>query len=125
MLSSLTEIKGADLNFKAKNEALLIMKVYEVAPLKCEQCGEAMKIIAYITNATSIHRILSHIGESGKKVNESREFSRIGVNTAPVNDHGKDSVKIRVKMWQKILAHQHPRQKNVQNRRERSTREQI
>ena len=49
--------------------AKLIIKVYEVDPLKCEQCGLTMKIIAYITKTTSIHRILVHIGrelESGK-----------------------------------------------------------
>ncbi|MDQ2995343.1 MAG: hypothetical protein M3R00_10475 [Pseudomonadota bacterium] len=31
------------------------------------QCGEAMKIIAYITNATSIHKILTHIGENSEQ----------------------------------------------------------
>ncbi len=73
--TSHTEIKCQDLNFKAKSDSLLqpkkssigwpklIRKVYEVDPLKCEQCGEAMKIIAYITNATSIQKILAHIGE--------------------------------------------------------------
>jgi len=74
-ISSLTEINGDDINFKAKTDALwqpkkssmswakLIMKVYEIDPLKCEQCGKTMKIIAYITNATSVHKILTHIGE--------------------------------------------------------------
>jgi len=58
------EIKRDDLDFKAKTDSLLqpkkssigwaklIRKIYEVDPLKCEQCGEAMKIIAYITNAS-------------------------------------------------------------------------
>ena len=70
-----TENTDDDFNFKAKTEALwqpkkstnswakLIRMVYEVDPLKCEQCGETMKIIAYIRNATSIHKILTHIGE--------------------------------------------------------------
>lgn len=74
-----TEIKSEDLNSKAKTDSLLtpkkssigwaklIRKVYEVDPLKCEQCGETMKIIAYITNATSIHKILTYIDEESEQ----------------------------------------------------------
>lgn len=40
--------------------------MYEVDPLKCEQCGETMKIIAYITNVASIHKILTYIGEESE-----------------------------------------------------------
>ncbi len=64
-----SEIKSEDFNSKAKTDSLLtpkkssigwaklIRKVYEVDPLKCEQCGETMKIIAYILiqeSATSL-----------------------------------------------------------------------
>ncbi len=41
--------------------------MYEVDPVKCEQCGETMKIIAYITNATSIQKILAHIGKESEQ----------------------------------------------------------
>ena len=46
--------------------AQLIKKVYEVDPLKCEQCGKTLKVIAFIVDVTSIHRILSHIGEESE-----------------------------------------------------------
>jgi hypothetical protein len=78
-ISSLKDINRADINFKVKTDALwqrkkssvswakLIMKVYEADPLRCEQCGEPMKIIAYISNITIIHKILTHIGESSEQ----------------------------------------------------------
>jgi len=59
--------------------AKLIKKVYEVDPLKCAQCGETMKIIAFIMDATSIHRILSHIGEQ-------REPPKIHLARGPPNE---------------------------------------
>ena len=74
-ISSVPGTKGDELNLEAKAEVLfrpkrsslnwakLIRKVYEVDPLKCEQCGEIIKIIAFIMDATSILKILSHIGE--------------------------------------------------------------
>ncbi|MDQ2993552.1 MAG: transposase [Pseudomonadota bacterium] len=74
-ISSVPDTKGDELNLEAKadvsfrpkrsslNWAKLIRKVYEVDPLKCEQCGEIMKIIAFIMDATSNLKILSHIGE--------------------------------------------------------------
>ena len=33
-----------------KRWAELIYKIYEVDPLTCRQCGDKMKIIAFITN---------------------------------------------------------------------------
>lgn len=51
---------------RSANWAKLIRKVYEVDPLKCEQCVEVMKIIAFIVDATSIQKILSHIGEDSE-----------------------------------------------------------
>ena len=76
--SNLEEIEVDDAIFAAEdsaklqpkkawlNWAKLIRKVYEVDPLKCEQCGETMKLIAFILDATSIQKILSHIGEDSE-----------------------------------------------------------
>jgi hypothetical protein len=75
------EIEVADVIFAAEdsaklqpkkawlNWAKLIRKVYEVDPLKCKQCGETMKLIAFILDATSIQKILSHIGEDSEPQN--------------------------------------------------------
>jgi hypothetical protein len=43
--------------------AALLARIYEVFPLVCPNCGEQMRIIAFITDPASIERILSHIGE--------------------------------------------------------------
>ena len=43
--------------------AMLLARIYEVFPLLCPQCGEPMRIIAFITEAASIQRILMHMGE--------------------------------------------------------------
>ena len=47
----------------SKTWARLIAKVYEVDPLKCEGCGAEMKLIAFIKDAISITKILTHLGE--------------------------------------------------------------
>ncbi len=44
--------------------AKLIIKVYEINPLLCEQCGNELKLIAFITDGVSIRKILSHLGEA-------------------------------------------------------------
>ena len=43
--------------------AKLIAQVYEVDPLRCEQCGETMELIAFIKDPISIKAILTHLGE--------------------------------------------------------------
>lgn len=43
--------------------AALIKKVYEVDPLVCPKCGGKMEIIAFITEAAAIRKILTHLGE--------------------------------------------------------------
>ncbi len=48
----------------SKTWARLIAKVYEVDPLKCEGCGAQMKLIAFIKDAISITKILTHLGEA-------------------------------------------------------------
>jgi len=39
----------------------MLARLYEVFPLVCANYGEQMRIIAFITDAASIDRILSHI----------------------------------------------------------------
>lgn len=43
--------------------AMLIARIYEVCPLVCPQCGSELTIVAFLTEADSIQRILNHIGE--------------------------------------------------------------
>jgi hypothetical protein len=43
--------------------ALLLARIYECLPLRCERCGEPMRIIAFVLDPPVIQRILSHIDE--------------------------------------------------------------
>ena len=43
--------------------AKLIRKIYETDPLTCSECGEQMRIIAFITDPLEVAKILEHIGE--------------------------------------------------------------
>jgi hypothetical protein len=43
--------------------AMLIARIYEVFPLVCPQCGDELKIVAFLTEADPIQRILIYIGE--------------------------------------------------------------
>ena len=42
--------------------ASLISRIYEVDPLTCSSCGKKIKIVAFVTHAAQIRRILSSIG---------------------------------------------------------------
>jgi hypothetical protein len=42
---------------------ILMARIYEVFPLQCPTCGHSMRIIAFVTEAASIVKILNHIGE--------------------------------------------------------------
>lgn len=42
---------------------MLIARIYEVLPLVCPQCGGELTIVAFLTEADPIQRILNHIGE--------------------------------------------------------------
>ena len=42
--------------------ASLISRIYEVDPLTCSSCGKKIKIVAFVTHAAQIRRILSGIG---------------------------------------------------------------
>ena len=43
--------------------AMLLARIYEAFPLTCPKCGSEMRILAFITEAAPVQRILSHIGE--------------------------------------------------------------
>jgi hypothetical protein len=43
--------------------AMLLARIYECLPLLCPQCGQPMRIIAFILDRPVIERILGHIGE--------------------------------------------------------------
>ena len=44
--------------------ARLIAKVYQVDPLFCVRCGQRMSMVAFVTDAFAIRRILDHLGLS-------------------------------------------------------------
>ena len=43
--------------------AMLLARIYEALPLTSPQCATEMRIIAFITVAPPVQRILNHIGE--------------------------------------------------------------
>ena len=45
----------------AQGWAEMIRKVYEVDPLVCPQCGDTMKIIAFLTDHAVVDRIINHL----------------------------------------------------------------
>ena len=44
--------------------AMLLARIYEVFPLTCPICHAEMRIIAFINDASTVRKILDHIGES-------------------------------------------------------------
>lgn len=42
---------------------MLIARIYEISPLVCPRCGIEMRIIAFVTDAQPVERILAHLGE--------------------------------------------------------------
>ena len=42
---------------------MLLARIYEVFPLLCPRCGGAMRIIAFITDGSTVRDILGHLGE--------------------------------------------------------------
>ncbi len=64
------EVKVEEVNGNGKASstwARLILKIFEVDPLRCKKCGGEMKVIAFITEEKSVKRILNHIGEQTKR----------------------------------------------------------
>jgi hypothetical protein len=65
--------------------ARLIAKVFQADPLVCKRCGGTLKIVAYITDAVAIRRILDDLGLSppDKPPPDVREIVCV-----PVDDEG-------------------------------------
>jgi hypothetical protein len=59
----------------------LIAKVYQVDPLVCTKCGKRMSIVAFVTDAAAIGKILDHLGlttpEAEKPPPPLREILRV------------------------------------------------
>jgi len=45
----------------SKGWAAMIRKVYEVDPMVCPQCGDTMKVVAFITDYIAVDRIIRHL----------------------------------------------------------------
>ena len=43
---------------------MLLARIYEALPLSCPICHSQMRIIAFINDASTVTKILDHIGES-------------------------------------------------------------
>jgi hypothetical protein len=43
--------------------AMLLARLFESLPLSCPNCGAGMRIVAFVTEAAPVQRILAHIGE--------------------------------------------------------------
>ena len=43
--------------------ALLLPRIYEVFPLLCPECGGELRILAFITDDSTVRDILAHLGE--------------------------------------------------------------
>jgi hypothetical protein len=43
--------------------AMLLARIYETLPLVCPNCHAPMRIIAFITEAGTVRKILDHLGE--------------------------------------------------------------
>ena len=58
---SVVELKTASSTW-----ARLIVKVYEVDPLQCAQCGSPMRVLAMIMDPVEADKILSHLIKTGR-----------------------------------------------------------
>ena len=45
----------------SKGWAALIRKVFEVDPQKCPRCGGRMRVLAFLTRASLVDRIINHL----------------------------------------------------------------
>ena len=42
---------------------MLLARIYETLPLVCPNCQSPMRIISFITDASTVRKILDHLGE--------------------------------------------------------------
>jgi hypothetical protein len=66
--------------------ALLLARIYEVYPLVCPDCGGAMRIIAFITDAPTVRDILDHLGVGGLPQRRAAGGCDLGVLKTPSSD---------------------------------------
>jgi hypothetical protein len=52
--------------------AELLRRIFEVEPLECPRCGQAMRIVAFITQPRVIDRILTHLRRIATEPRRSR-----------------------------------------------------
>ena len=52
--------------------AELLRRLFEVDPLRCPRCGDAMRIVAFMTEPAVIHRILDHLRRSPPPARRAR-----------------------------------------------------
>ena len=74
-----TEIRKA----ARRRWAQLIKKVYEVDPLVCPKCSGPMEIVAFVTDAKAIGKILRHIGQNASAERAPPKPSSIRAPAAP------------------------------------------
>ena len=65
--------------------AALLRRIFEVDPLRCPRCGEAMCIVGFITQAHAIDRILTHLRRHAPPARRARAppRRRAAARTAP------------------------------------------
>jgi len=56
-----TEAATVELRSARRRWAELLRRVYEIDPLVCPKCGGEMRVIGFITEPTTIRRILDHL----------------------------------------------------------------
>ncbi len=66
----------------------LISKVYHADPLVCRQCGGTLKIVAYVSDETSVRRILAEFGLSPPEEEKPPPIPE--VVRVPVDDEGRE-----------------------------------
>jgi hypothetical protein len=68
--------------------ARLISKVFHADPLVCKGCGGPLTIVAYITDALSIRRILDHLGLTPPEEKPPPQISEVVL--VPLDDEGRE-----------------------------------
>ena len=58
---------------------MLLARIYETLPLVCPNCHAPMRIIAFITDADIVQKVLDHLGESTLPPRIAPEIGEIGV----------------------------------------------
>ena len=91
--------------------AMLLARLYESMPLQCPFCSADMRIIACITDGTTVRRILKHIGDhrpGGKKAGDrhkppNKTFRRSTRSPSPNLTNRQDSRFARPQAARRVL----------------------